>query len=314
MACLLSMVGILCLGPLPVAGSHLPTTDASNPVEMLNCANDPPLQSTITGDYRGSRRASLSQEHLIKQSWPEIVSLAILAALFLTDFFGASRNLPIAAVPAMVLAVFGLLIGHTALVRRDVNNILAFTTRIDESVKNYLHVTRLGSATQALDYITSRLPSLSEVRGTVFNFGAEGEIADDRLYDSEEYEAFESAIPLATAKGLRWKDIGQHDVVERFRRISRNAKFQAETRWRDRYQYRLVESHLPQMNFSLLIYSNGDRELLFNWDYRSTGHDPIVLLSRDAAIVNMFAVHFALLWSAASEDHDNNATRSISQT
>lgn len=258
--------------------------------------------------------ASSSRAHLLRQSWPEIASLLLLAALYLTDLFGVARNLPIAAVPAMALAVFGLLIGHTILVRRDVNNISTFTTRIDESVKNYLHVTRIGSATQALDYITSRLPSLSEVRGTIFNYRTEAEIADDRLYDSEEYEAFETAIPQATARGVRWKDIGQSDVVERFRRTSRNANVQSEARTRDRYQYRLVESHLPQMNFSLLTYSNGDRELLFNWDYRSIGHDPIVLLSRDNAIVEMFAIHFELLWSAASEDHDNIAMRSTSQT
>ena len=118
-----------------------------------------------------------------------------------------------------MLAVLVLLIGHGSAIRKKIDQALnrsdAISDRIYEAVKDYLHVTRVGSATKALDYITNRIPSLVEVRGTVFNFEDEWETAEERLYDTEAYTRFEEAIAPAAARQLRWKDIGDGTSVER---------------------------------------------------------------------------------------------------
>lgn len=66
------------------------------------------------------------------------------------------------------------------------------------------------------------------------------------------------------------------------------------------------------MNFILLEYRDGAKEVLFNWDFRSAGQDPTVLISRDRQIVEMFAIHYTMLWRRATEDHDNQLIKSTS--
>ncbi|WP_419856069.1 hypothetical protein [Candidatus Poriferisodalis sp.] len=243
---------------------------------------------------------------------PEFSSLALLMVGLLTDFFGIAEDKLYSVVLTSLTAIFVLLVGHTISSRVQLAAATGLSDRLSEAIKNYLHVTRVGSATQALEYITSRLPSLSEVRGTMLNYEGEGETADDRLYDSPQYADFESAIAPATARGLRWRDIGDPDTAKRLRRILTTADAQAGKRHGHKYRYRVIKSDLPQMNFSILTFENGDVELLFNWDYRDIGQDPKVLLSRDEVIVKLFSMHFELLWRKASPDHDISATSSTS--
>jgi hypothetical protein len=80
-----------------------------------------------------------------------------------------------------------------------------------------------------------------------------------------------------------------------------------------KYKYRVISHNEPQINFFILLeYFEGSKEVLFN-DFRGMGQDPIVLISRDNHIVEMFAIQFNLLWRRASEDHDSQATRSTSE-
>ncbi len=51
------------------------------------------------------------------------------------------------------------------------------------------------------------------------------------------------------------------------------------------------------------------KEVLFNWDFRGLGQDPIVLLSRDDKIVEMFYIHFNNLWESASPDYHTTSEK-----
>ena len=266
----------------------------------------------ITEDYQ--MKLAIGQVHRLYRIpfFPEFSSLALLIAGLSTGFFGITDDELLGVVSSALTAIFTLLVGHTISTRDKLTDASRLSDRLSDAIKNYLHVTRAGSAPQALEYITSRLPSLSEVRGTMLNFGDESETANDKLYDSQQYANFEAAIPPATARGLLWRDIGDPETVKRLRRILNAAEEEAGARRSHKYRYRIIKTKLPQMNFSILTFVNGDVELLFNWDYRALGRDPIVLLSRDEVIVDMFSQHFELLWRKASSDHDISATRSTS--
>jgi hypothetical protein len=60
-----------------------------------------------------------------------------------------------------------------------------------------------------------------------------------------------------------------------------------------------------------LEYSDGSREVLFNWDFRGLGQDPIVLLSSDDKIIEMFNIHFNNLWRRASVDQDASTINEV---
>ena len=51
---------------------------------------------------------------------------------------------------------------------------------------------------------------------------------------------------------------------------------------------------------------------MFNWDFRDIPQDPVVLLSRDQEILNMFAAQYKGLWRVGVVNYDNSAIRSTS--
>jgi hypothetical protein len=229
--------------------------------------------------------------------------IAALASFLLAYFldplnFGGSGAL--AAVPATLLAIVVLLIGQNVAAYRELERAANQSREIYEAVKDYLHVTKVGSPERAMRYVTSRLPILQEVRNTSFNIRGQTDRANDMFYETDLYADFREAIAEWSCKGVRWKDIGDGLAAERFRAI----RAAAEGKGRSRYQYRLVLQNEPQLNFVLLSYPDGTAEVLFNWDFRNFGQDPVVLLSRDRDIVEMFTVQFEHLWMRASRDHD----------
>ena len=103
--------------------------------------------------------------------------------------------------------------------------------------------------------------------------------------------------------GLLCKEIGDKHALQRFRNTFNLTKKS------DKYKYRLISHSEPQMNFIILEYKDGKKEVLFNWDFRGLGQDPIVLLSRDDKIVEMFYIHFNNLWESASPDYDTTSEK-----
>jgi hypothetical protein len=240
-------------------------------------------------------------------AWLSLVAgpLAALATFLITYFadplsFGGHNAL--AAIPAVLLAVVVLLIGQNVAAYRERERAASQSQEIYEAVKDYLHVTKLGSPEAGMRYIESRLPILQEVRNTSFNLRGQTDRADDMYYDTDLYHDLSMAIARWSRKGLRWKDVGDSLAVGRFREIYRAAN--ASTHGSSRYKYRLIEHSEPQLNFIILGYEDGTSEVLFNWDFRNFGQDPVVLLSRDRDIIQMFVVQFEHLWRRASPDHD----------
>jgi hypothetical protein len=230
--------------------------------------------------------------------------LAALASFLIAYFinplgFGGSNAL--AAVPALLLAIVFLLIGQNVAAYRELERAANQSREIYEAVKDYLHVTKVGSPERAIRYVTSRLPSAQEIRNTSFNLHDQTDRATDVFYETDGYDAFASGIGKWTSKGGRWRDVGDTLAVDRFRQIAGACQPPKDRR---NYQYRLLGQSEPQLNFLILDYPDGTAEVLFNWDFRSFGQDPVVLLSRDRDIIEMFTIQFEHLWRLGSPDHD----------
>lgn len=239
-----------------------------------------------------------------------ILSLVLFLGIWWLDPFSLSQ---LSGIPAFFLSVIALSITQWLVTVREIQKTAAISDKIHDAVKNYLHVTPVGLPEDALRYIIGRLPAVREVMNTSFTLEVESERSDEKLYQTETYSEFSQAIANNT-KHLLWKDIGDHLALRRLRTIHALCNCSVVPKHNlPRYKYKVINHSEPQMNFILLEYQDGGgREVLFNWDFRGNGQDPTVLISRDNYIVEMFTIHFNLLWRRASEDHDNQATISDS--
>jgi len=242
---------------------------------------------------------------------PTLAIVAFVVTFFLDPLnFGSQQ--PLAAIPAFLLSIVILIINQNINTNHEMQKASNYSDRIYEAIKDYMHVTPLGSPEKALQYIASRTSSLREVKNTSFNLDAELDRASEKFYDTDQYQEAKEKIAYYTSKNLIWKDIGDRFAVNRFRFIQEASTNYAGVR-KSKYKYRLIIHNEPQMNFIILEYTDGSREVLFNWDFRGIGQDPTVLISRDRQIIEMYAIHFEHLWRCASKDHDNTATKSDSE-
>ncbi len=237
-----------------------------------------------------------------------ILSLATFILTYFLDPMKYTSQSPLAAIPAFLLSVVILIIGQIISIQCEIEKVSSDSNKICETVKNYLHVTKIGTPKSAWKYVIDRLPILEYVQNTSFNVESEIEKTRIRLYEDGFYQKSIEAIAKYVNQGLRWTDIGDKLAIERFRKISNCIS----ERHKGGYEYRLINQSEPQIGFILLTYKDGTTEVLFNWDFREIPQDPVVLLSRDYEIFNMFAAQYNGLWSVASNDYDNKATRSTS--
>jgi len=238
-----------------------------------------------------------------------VLSLVTFVLTYLLDPLKYSTQSSLAAIPAFLLSVIILVISHIIAVFSEVEKASIGSDRIYEAVKNYLHVTKIGTPKKAWEYIIHRLPVLDYVQNTSFNFMDESEQSSERLYDASSYKQSAAQIAYHIEQGLTWKDIGDPTAIDRFRRIESYIK---DNKCIGRYEFRLIRQAEPQIGFVLLTYKDGTTEVLFNWDFRDIPQDPVVLLSRDHEIFNMFAAQFKGLWRVAVQYYDSKATKSTS--
>lgn len=237
-----------------------------------------------------------------------ILSLCSFVLTYFIDPLKYSTQSPLAAIPAFLLSILILLIGHIISIDNEIEKVSIDSERIYETVKNYLSITKMGTPKSAWKYIVDRLPVIEYVQNTSFNYEDEYDISTERLYEAKEYQGSLSTIQRCINKGLRWKDIGDETAVNRFEKIRRSIRSNA----KGNYTYKLISQSEPQIGFILLTYKDGTKEVLFNWDFRDIPQDPVVLLSRDTVIFDMFAAHFKGLCRVAVENYDSIATRSTS--
>lgn len=237
-----------------------------------------------------------------------ILSLVAFILTYFLDPLKYTTQSPLAAIPAFFLSVIILIVGQTITTHSEVAKVSAESEQINETVKSYLNITKIGTPKSAWEYVIHRLSILEYVQNTSFNFKDEKDQTTERLYDAEFYQQSLNKIAKQVNKGLIWKDIGDSSAIDRFRvldsQIAENCK--------GHYQYKTISQSEPQISFILLTYKDGTQEVLFNWDFRDIPQDPIVLLSRDQEIFSMFAAQYKGLWRVAVNNHDKIATKSTS--
>ncbi len=237
-----------------------------------------------------------------------LLALVSFVITYYIDPLNYGKKASMASIPAFLLSIIILVIGQIIAIHNEVEQVAIDSERIYETVKNYLNVTKLGTPQSAWKYIIDKLSILEYVQNTSFNFADERELTDERLYAGDTYQQSFSKISKYINKGLCWKDVGDSSSIERFRKINKHISNNS----KGHYYFRLIKQSEPQIGFILLTYKDGTKEVLFNWDFRDIPQDPVVLLSRDEEIFNMFAAQYKGLWRVAVDDYDNSATKSTS--
>ena len=252
-------------------------------------------------------KKSSRNSQLVITIFNSLLAIITFVLTYYLDPLKYTSQSSLAAIPAFLLSVIILIIGQSITTHNEVEKVSEDSERICETVKNYLHVTKMGTPKHAWEYVINRLPVLEYVQNTSFNFGDEIEQTNERLYDGTSYRNSLSQIASQVNRGLIWKDIGDISSLERFREIENSVNEN-----KGNYQYRLISQTEPQIGFIILTYKDGSSEVLFNWDFREIPQDPVVLLSRDQIMLDMFAAQYRGLWRVAVENYDSNATRSTS--
>lgn len=252
--------------------------------------------------------------------------LSLLSFILVTKFdpLYVSDKQSLASIPAFFISVIIILIGNSInnileihrsnnyykIIHNDVNE---HHQKISDTMINHLNVISIGSPKVAFNYVLENLNDLSEVKNTSFTLDDEVDSANINLYKTEEYKAILKKISKFIDHGGFWRDIGDDYAKTRFEKIANQVK-KPNTDNSNHYIYKLLIQNISQINFILLKYKEGEKkEVLFNWDFKSAGQDPIVLLSREDQIINMFSSHFEYLWRQASLDHDSIAIKSTSE-
>ncbi|MGN0797602.1 MAG: hypothetical protein ACI4M5_05270 [Christensenellales bacterium] len=249
-----------------------------------------------------------SRKKLVLLIFNLILSIVIFVITYFIDPLQYATNSSLSAIPAFLFSIIVLIIGQTIVIHNETEKVEEDSELICETVKNYLHITKIGTPKYAWDYIMNRLPILEYVQNTSFNFMDEIEQSNERLYGGVSYQQSFNKIANQVNQGLIWKDIGDSTALDRFKRT----KEKVTSKSKGQYQYKLISQSEPQIGFIILTYRDGSTEVLFNWDFREIPQDPVVLLSRDQEIINMFAAQYKSLWNIAVEDYDNKATKSTS--
>lgn len=255
------------------------------------------------------KKPKSSIKQLVLLIFNSILTIATFVITYYIDPLKYTSQSSLAAIPAFLLSIIVLIIGQNITTHNEVEKVSEDSERICETVKNYLHVTKMGTPKYAWEYIINRLPVLDYVQNTSFNFEDEEAQTSERLYEDATYQQSFGKIAKHVNQGLTWKDIGDRTALERFRKISN----QVSEKHKGRYEYKLITQLEPQIGFVILTYRDGTKEVLFNWDFRDIPQDPVVLLSRDLEILNMFAAQYKGLWRVAVDDYDSKATKSTSK-
>lgn len=232
-----------------------------------------------------------------------VLSLISFVVVSYFDLFKFGERQELATIPALLLSIIILYIGHivdSSIENRRNNDKYE---NIQDSIKTYLHVIKIGTTEVSFNYILNNLNNATCVKNTSFTIPSEADVADEELYSTATYKSATKKISEFACNGKLWKDVGDKRAIERFRKI--HMSYASDENQEDpKYQYRLLINNIPQINFTILEYEDRESEVLFNWDYKAIGQKPLVLLSRDKTIINMFNMHFEHLWRVSSKDHD----------
>lgn len=223
-----------------------------------------------------------------------LLSIVIFFLSYYSEIWGEPESYS-ASIPSLAFAILGYLLVDRIATQLDFVEINASYKNVTELLRVKLDVVHFGSQNEAMDYIYSRLTSdlVQEVCNTSINIEDEEKSAELNLYTKNNYNrTYDKAMNMCKGGHLVWKDVGGYSSKERLRTMWTKSGGPSGN---NHYSVRFV-LNVPQINFIILKYKSGVAEVLFNWDHRNSNYPPVVLLSRDPKIVEMFAVQHNLLY------------------
>ena len=156
-----------------------------------------------------------------KRIIPIITSIILSVITFVFGTFWDPFNYKtLSSIPAFLFSIVVLLIGQIISIQSEVDKVSDTSDIICDTVKSYIHVTKIGTPKKAWEYVISRLPVMDYVQNTSFNYKDEIDQTEYRLYGSDIYQKSLREIASQVKKGLQWQDIGDSPAIERFRAIT----------------------------------------------------------------------------------------------
>ena len=100
------------------------------------------------------------------------IILAMIAFIFGT-FLDPFDYKALSSIPAFLFSIVVLLIGQIISIQPEVDKVSDTSDIICDTVKSYIHVTKIGTPKKAWEYVISRLPVMDYVQNTEYYGAAE---------------------------------------------------------------------------------------------------------------------------------------------
>lgn len=240
-----------------------------------------------------------------KKDWVAIIGVIIgLASIA----FSLIPNLENYAFAAFLVSVYTLFHDQYSKTKKSLAHTEKVSSQTSLDVKNHLRVFKLEESPAKTfdDYVIKRLDIIQCIKNTSFNKKDDHHEADEHFNESEEVSNAPRYIRQAVYAGLKWQDIGDDVAKNRFRLWHEYcAQATRDSTKNGYYKSVIINNRVPYPNFLIITYKdNNYEEVLFNWDFRSDGHTPNVLVSNEPELVNFYKAQFSLLLKSATIDSD----------
>ncbi len=180
-----------------------------------------------------------------------------------------------------------------------------YSGRMSSDVKDRLHVVRLQEPMDTFkSYVVDRLSVIKSIKNTSFNIYDDHEEADENFNHSPELKKSIPKIAKEIDSGLVWRDIGDKLAKTRFSEMRKAVSQKNDNQNVGEYSSKIVNNQVPYPNFLIITYKDNRKEVLFNWDFRSRGIAPNVLVSSEKELVNFYNAQFELLSKNSVTDTD----------
>lgn len=161
-----------------------------------------------------------------------------------------------------------------------------------ETLNTQIHNQHFGNSEDAMEYVISKLDQIKSIDNTHVKVG--GTRSEERIYSSNVYNRFTTALRKAIEQGLVFRDlVGKSSLEYEKKRVIDWAQQKPKSR---RVFVKTIDSHIPVINHFILTYHSGKREVLFGWGYNDEKPLEQVFLSRDEKMILYFSNYFENLY------------------
>lgn len=239
-----------------------------------------------------------------KKSWLIIVGVIFGVLSILTSFIEPLANY---SLTAFLLSIFSLSHELYSKIQESLKNTESHSSEMSKDVKNRLQVIRLDKPAKTFEeYIISRLHIISHIKNTSFNKSNNYREANEYFNEPLELIDAPKLISQYINSGLKWQDIGDDIAKKRFNAWHNQCDEATRSSIKGGYyKSSIINNQVPYPNFLIVVYKDGREEVLFNWDFRSQGVKPDVLVSNEKDLVHFYNSQFELLLDNATTDSDH---------